>query len=44
MNNYIDLIFMVIILFSVLTGWQRGFILGIADLVRWIGSLLIGIL
>jgi len=43
MINYIDLIFVFIILSSVYTGWRRGFILGILDLVRWIGSLLIGL-
>jgi len=41
--NYIDLIFIIIILSSVYTGWQRGFIMGILDLARWIGSLLIGL-
>jgi len=41
--NYIDLIFIIIILSGVYTGWQRGFILGILDLVLWVGSLLIGL-
>jgi uncharacterized protein YkwD len=43
MINYIDLIFVVIILSSLFTGWYRGFILGVLDLVRWMGSLLIGL-
>jgi uncharacterized protein YkwD/uncharacterized membrane protein required for colicin V production len=43
MLNYIDLIFVFVLLSSVVTGWQRGFILGVLDLVRWFGSLLIGL-
>lgn len=38
--NYIDALLVLIILFTVLTGWHRGFILGLLDLARWIGSLL----
>ncbi len=38
--NLIDLFLILVILLSVIYGWQRGFILGLLDLVRWIGSLL----
>lgn len=38
--NLIDLLLILIVLASMLLGWQRGFILGLLDLVRWIGSLL----
>ena len=38
--NYIDALLVLIILFSAFVGWRRGFILGLLDLVRWIGSFL----
>ncbi len=38
--NYVDALLVLIILFSVIIGWQRGFILGLLDLARWIGSFL----
>lgn len=43
MLNYIDLIIIILLFSSVFTGWQQGFILGAADLVRWMGSLLAGL-
>ena len=36
--NYIDALLVLIILLSAFFGWHRGFILGLLDLVRWIGS------
>ena len=42
--NYVDLLLVLLVLLSVLYGWQRGFILGLLDLTRWIGSLLAGLL
>jgi uncharacterized protein YkwD len=33
--NLVDLILIAVILLSILFGWQRGFILGLLDLVRW---------
>lgn len=39
--NLIDVFLIAIILLSGLLGWYRGFIFGMIDLVRWIGSLLI---
>ncbi|RDV13990.1 colicin V production protein [Pontibacter diazotrophicus] len=41
--NLIDILLLIIILSSAITGWHRGFILGLLDLIRWIGSLLIGL-
>ncbi|WP_066838587.1 CvpA family protein [Rufibacter ruber] len=41
--NYIDLLLAFIILSSLFTGWYRGFVYGVLDLVRWVGSLLIGL-
>jgi uncharacterized protein YkwD len=38
--NYIDLLLILIVLLSAYYGWYRGFILGLLDLLRWIGSLL----
>lgn len=40
--NWIDLVLLFIMLLSVWSGWQKGFILGITDLVSWVGSLLAG--
>jgi uncharacterized protein YkwD len=41
--NYIDLLLILIVLMSAYYGWYRGFILGLLDLLRWIGSLLLGL-
>jgi uncharacterized protein YkwD len=41
--NLIDLFLILVILGSMLLGWQRGLLLGLLDLVRWIGSLLIAL-
>lgn len=41
--NFVDLLLILIVLSSAITGWHRGFILGLLDLIRWIGSLLIGL-
>jgi uncharacterized protein YkwD len=41
--NYIDLLIIFIVLSSLWTGWYRGFVYGVLDLVRWVGSLLIGL-
>ncbi len=41
--NWIDILLVLIVLFSVAAGGRRGFILSFLDLVRWIGSLLAGL-
>ncbi|HEV2802654.1 MAG TPA: CvpA family protein [Pyrinomonadaceae bacterium] len=41
--NYIDLLLLLLVLLSAYYGWYRGFILGLIDLLRWIGSLLLGL-
>lgn len=41
--NLIDALLCLIVLLSLLFGWYRGFILGIVDLIRWIGGLVIGL-
>ncbi|KAA3437004.1 CvpA family protein [Rufibacter hautae] len=41
--NYIDLLILFIVLSSLWTGWYRGFAYGVLDLIRWVGSLLIGL-
>ncbi|HEX8745902.1 MAG TPA: CvpA family protein [Pyrinomonadaceae bacterium] len=38
--NLIDVLLVLVILLSMLLGWQRGFILGLLDLVRWVVSFL----
>jgi uncharacterized protein YkwD len=40
--NWIDLLIVLIVVISIWTGWQKGFILGTLDLVTWIGSILAG--
>ncbi|WP_210465746.1 CvpA family protein [Rufibacter roseolus] len=41
--NYVDLLLLFIILSSLYTGWYRGFTYGLLDLVRWVGSLVLGL-
>ena len=43
MVNYIDLLLVALVLLSAYYGWYRGFILGLLDLLRWTGSLLLGL-
>lgn len=38
--NVVDIALFLIVLASVWGGWYRGFILGLADLARWVGSFL----
>src|SRR5437867_3375455 len=38
-TNYVDLLLILLVLLSVARGWQRGFLLGIFDLLRRIASL-----
>ncbi|HEV2708001.1 MAG TPA: CvpA family protein [Pyrinomonadaceae bacterium] len=41
--NFVDLLLVLLVLASVALGWQRGFILGLLDLVRWIGSFIVAL-
>jgi len=41
--NLIDALLVFIVLLSAISGWRRGFILGLLDLLRWIGSLLVAL-
>jgi uncharacterized protein YkwD len=41
--NYIDLLLVALVLLSAYYGWYRGFIHGLLDLLRWTGSLLLGL-
>jgi uncharacterized protein YkwD len=43
MLNWVDILLVIIILFSALGGRYRGFVLGMVDLTRWVGSLFIGL-
>ncbi|HEU4596052.1 MAG TPA: CvpA family protein [Pyrinomonadaceae bacterium] len=38
--SFIDILLLFVVLSSVWLGWRRGFLLGLLDLVRWVGSLL----
>lgn len=40
--NLIDLLLILIVLLSMWAGWSKGFIVGITDLLIWLGSLAIG--
>src|SRR3954454_17104177 len=40
--NLVDIFLIIIVLLAVWSGWQKGFIFGILDLVAWIGSLATG--
>ncbi|MDQ3908296.1 MAG: CvpA family protein, partial [Acidobacteriota bacterium] len=41
--NYIDALLAAVVLLSAFAGYRRGFILGVLDLARWIGSLIAGL-
>jgi uncharacterized protein YkwD len=41
--TFVDILLILIVLLNILSGWRRGFILGLLDLVRWVGSLLLGL-
>lgn len=38
--NFIDALIVGVVLISVFIGWQRGFVLGLLDVTRWVGSFL----
>src|SRR4051812_14608029 len=42
--NYIDLLLFIVIILSVWAGYQRGFIIGIIELLSWLLSLGLGFL
>lgn len=41
--NLVDWLLILLVLLSVVSGWRRGFILGLFNLARWVGSLLLGL-
>jgi uncharacterized protein YkwD len=43
MINYVDILLLVLIVLSVIRGRNKGFILGMLDLVCWVGSLVLGL-
>ncbi|WP_071781147.1 CvpA family protein [Adhaeribacter aquaticus] len=43
MINYIDILIVIIFISSIYNGWYRGFIFGLLDLIRWVGSLLLAL-
>ncbi|SIT93515.1 CvpA family protein [Pontibacter indicus] len=40
--NALDLLLILFVLFSAYLGWRRGFAFSLLDLVRWVGSLVLG--
>jgi uncharacterized protein YkwD/uncharacterized membrane protein required for colicin V production len=42
--NWVDLVLLLVVLASAALGWQRGFILSVLDLLRWVGSWLTALL
>lgn len=44
MINWIDVLLLAIIVSYAFTGWQRGFILGVIDLISWAGSIILSFL
>lgn len=42
--NWIDIFLIVVLLFAIIAGWNRGFILGTLGLFTWAGSLVLGYL
>ena len=41
--TFVDILLVLLVVLGMLHGWQRGFLLGLLDLVRWIGSLLLAL-
>ncbi|HEX8851832.1 MAG TPA: CvpA family protein, partial [Pyrinomonadaceae bacterium] len=41
--NLVDLLLVLLVLSSMALGWQRGFILSMLDLVRWVGSFIVAL-
>jgi uncharacterized protein YkwD len=41
--NWVDGLLVLVVALNMVSGWRRGFILGVFDLVRWAGSLLVGL-
>lgn len=42
--NLIDVLLLLIVVLAMWAGWAKGFIIGITDLVIWLGSLILGFL
>jgi len=42
--NWVDAVLLGIVILAMWAGWQKGFILGLTDLLVWIGSMLAGFL
>jgi uncharacterized protein YkwD len=40
--NLVDVLLLLIVVLAMWAGWAKGFILGITDLVVWLGSLMVG--
>jgi uncharacterized membrane protein required for colicin V production len=38
--TFVDVLLVLVVLFGVWQGWHRGLLLGLLDLVRWVGGLL----
>src|SRR4051812_50036814 len=38
--TFVDVLLVLVVLFGVWQGWRRGLLLGLLDLVRWVGGLL----
>ncbi|CAN5485164.1 hypothetical protein BH18ACI3_BH18ACI3_20570 [soil metagenome] len=41
--NWVDIVLVLVIVVSIAAGWQRGFILSMLDLIRWVVSWLAGL-
>lgn len=42
--NFIDILLIVVVLLSVLSGWRRGFIIGALSLISWVASIVAALL
>lgn len=43
MITFVDVLLVLLVLLSMVHGWRRGFLLGLLDLLSWVGSLLLGL-
>lgn len=40
--NFIDIVLILIVLLAVWSGWKKGFLIGVFELISWLGTLVIG--
>src|SRR5689334_1757027 len=42
--NWVDILLVLVIFLALIAGWRRGFMIGLLDLITWLGSVVVGYL